>query len=133
MPLFYSALLASVSVAGNLMRIVELDTNQSFSSNGGLCRLNTALWNQARPAQRSPMAAPTYTSSLTIGELEASFPVSSKALRLLVRDGVSENKARRTVCWNRLETLHGCLPRQYRDPHIMYVLFKRDLNQACAG
>ena len=79
------------------------------------------------------MEASSYTSSLTIGELEASFPVSSKALRLLVRDGVSENKARRTVYWNRLETRHGCLPRQYRDPHIMYVLFKRDLNQACAG
>jgi len=45
---------------------------------------------------------------------------------------VSENKARRTVCWNRLETLHGCLPRQYRDPHIMYILFKRDLNQTSA-
>jgi hypothetical protein len=79
------------------------------------------------------MAASTYTSSLTIGELEASFPVYCKALRLLVRDGVSENKARRTVCWNRLETLHGCLPRQYRDPHFMYVLFKRDLNSDVRG
>ncbi|MBM5791805.1 MAG: DUF3136 domain-containing protein [Cyanobacteria bacterium M_surface_10_m1_298] len=78
------------------------------------------------------MAAPTYTATLTIGELEASFPVYCKALRLLVNDGVSENKARRTVCWNRLETLHGCLPRQYRDPQQMYFLFKRELNQASA-
>ena len=76
------------------------------------------------------MAAPTSTAPLTIGELEASYPVYCKALRLLVRDGVSETKARRTVCWSRLETLHGCLPRQYRDPQHMYALLKRDLNQA---
>jgi len=57
------------------------------------------------------MTAPTYTSTLTIGELEASYPMYCKALRILVRDGVSESKARRTVCWSRLATLHSSLPR----------------------
>ena len=47
-----------------------------------------------------------------------------------MRDGVSETKARRAVCWSLLETLHGCLPRHYRDPQHMDALLKRDLNQA---
>lgn len=74
------------------------------------------------------MATPTYTSPLTIAELEASYPTYCKALRILVRDGVSENKARRTVCWNRLATLHGCLPRQYRDPQQLFFLLQRQQN-----
>jgi hypothetical protein len=72
------------------------------------------------------MPAPTYTSSLTIGELEASYPTYCKALRMLVRDGITEAKAQRTVCWNRLETLHRCLPAQFRDPRQLYFLLKRD-------
>ena len=71
--------------------------------------------------------------SLTIAQLEASYPAYCKALRMLIRDGISLAKIKRTVCWDRLELLHNTLPRQYRDPHIMYVLFKRDLNQASAS
>ena len=74
------------------------------------------------------MATPTCTSPLTIAELEASYPTYCKALRILVRDGASENKARRTVCWNRLATLHGCLPRQYRDPQQLFFLLQRQQN-----
>jgi len=72
------------------------------------------------------MTAPTYTSTLTIGELEASYPMYCKALRILVRDGVSESKARRTVCWSRLATLHSSLPRQYRDPRQLFILLRRE-------
>ena len=78
----------------------------------------------------NPLAGPTSTAPLTIGALEVSYPVYCKALRLLVRDGVSETKARRAVCWSLLETLDGCLPRHYRDPQHMDALLKRDLNQA---
>jgi hypothetical protein len=53
-------------------------------------------------------------SRLSVSELE------------LVRDGVSINKARRTVCWQRLEILNHCLPRQYRDPAQLYLHIKRD-------
>ena len=74
------------------------------------------------------MAAPTYTAPLTIDELEASYSTYCKALRILVRDGVSENKARRTVCWSRLATLHGSLPRQYRDPQQLFFLLQREQN-----
>jgi hypothetical protein len=45
----------------------------------------------------------------------------------LIREGKSINKVRRTVCWQRLETLHSCLPNQYRDPDYLFALLKREL------
>ena len=65
-------------------------------------------------------------SSLSVGELEAQYPLYCKAMRILVRDGVTINKARRTVCWQKLEILHTCLPRQYREPEQLYLHLKRD-------
>jgi hypothetical protein len=73
------------------------------------------------------MTHPTFTASLTIGELEASYPLYCRAMRILIRDGVSETKARRTVCWRRLEALHHCLPRQYRHPEQLFFLLSRDI------
>lgn len=63
---------------------------------------------------------------LSVGELEAQYPLYCKAMRILVRDGVTINQARRTVCWQRLEILNHCLPRQYRDPEQLYLHIKRD-------
>lgn len=40
---------------------------------------------------------------LSVGELEAQYPNYCKAMRSLVLDGVTIAKARRTVCWQRLE------------------------------
>ena len=77
-----------------------------------------------------PLGSTHIHRTVNIGALEVSDPVYCKALRLLVRDGVSETKARRAVCWSLLETLDGCLPRHYRDPQHMDALLKRDLNQA---
>ena len=65
-------------------------------------------------------------SSLSVGELEAQYPLYCKAMRILVRDGVTINKARRTVCWQKLEILHNCLPRQYREPEQLYLHLQRD-------
>ncbi|MCT0214987.1 DUF3136 domain-containing protein [Synechococcus sp. CS-1330] len=65
-------------------------------------------------------------SSLSVGELEAQYPLYCKAMRILVRDGVTINKARRTVCWQKLEILHHCLPRQYREPEQLYLHLQRD-------
>ena len=65
-------------------------------------------------------------SGLSVGELEAQYPLYCKAMRILVRDGVTINKARRTVCWQKLEILHNCLPRQYREPEQLYLHLKRD-------
>jgi hypothetical protein len=64
---------------------------------------------------------------MTIGELEASYPLYCRALRLLIQEGKSLKKVQRTVCWSRLESLHGSLPRQYRDPEHLYFLLKRQV------
>lgn len=65
--------------------------------------------------------------AITIAQLEAGYPAYCKALRMLVRDGLSINKIKRTVCWDRLQLLHASLPRQYRDPFVHYAMVKRDL------
>lgn len=41
------------------------------------------------------------TTEDSIGELEASFPLYCRALRILAREGTSLKKIKRTVCWNR--------------------------------
>lgn len=73
------------------------------------------------------MGQPTFTTALTIGELEASFPLYCKALRILIREGRSLEQVQRSVCWNRLTSLHQCYPRQYRDPNHLYFHLKREL------
>ena len=65
--------------------------------------------------------------SITVAQLEASYSAYCKALRMLVRDGISLNKIKRTVCWDRLELLHTTLPRQYLDPEVHYAMVKRDV------
>jgi hypothetical protein len=67
---------------------------------------------------------------MTIGELEASYSTYCKALRLLIREGRSLARIQRTVCWQRLESLHRCLPGQYRDPDYLYFLLRREVNSA---
>lgn len=73
-------------------------------------------------------AKATDAPSITIAQLEAGYPAYCKALRLLVRDGLSLNKIQRTVCWDRLQLLHTTLPRQYRDPLVHYAMVKRDID-----
>ena len=64
----------------------------------------------------------------TIGELEAKYSLSCKAMRLLLKEGRSMDAIRRTVCWSRLEQLHICLPSRYKSPDYLYVVLKRDLS-----
>ncbi|MBM5800933.1 MAG: DUF3136 domain-containing protein [Cyanobacteria bacterium K_DeepCast_35m_m2_023] len=71
-------------------------------------------------------AIPRQPAAVCIGELEAQYPLYCKALRMLVRDGASLNKVKRTVCWQRLELLHHSLPRQYRDPELLYLHLRRE-------
>ncbi len=70
---------------------------------------------------------------LTIAELEANYPIYCKALRLLIQEGKTIAKVRRTFCWQRLSTLHHCLPGQYRDPDYLYTLLARQVRGASAG
>ena len=65
--------------------------------------------------------------SLTIGELEANYPLYCKALRMLLQAGKPLATIQRTLCWSRLESLHTCLPNRYKDPDYLCTVFKRDL------
>ncbi|MFM9073836.1 MAG: DUF3136 domain-containing protein [Cyanobium sp.] len=73
------------------------------------------------------MGQATFTTTLTIGELEASYSLCCKALRILIREGKTIEKIKRSVCWHRLTVLHHSLPRQYKDPEQLYFLIKRDI------
>jgi hypothetical protein len=73
-----------------------------------------------------PPSLPAPAPGLTIGELEANYSLYCKALRLLIREGKSIAKVRRTVCWQRLEILQNCLPGQYREPDYLFALLQRE-------
>ncbi|NDG74700.1 MAG: DUF3136 domain-containing protein [Synechococcaceae bacterium WB8_1B_136] len=63
------------------------------------------------------------TNGLTIGELEAKYFLYRKALKQLLLEGRSSSGIEKTLCWSRLQTLHHCLPRQYKSPdHIRHQL-----------
>jgi len=77
--------------------------------------------------QHFPMTSET--PSLTIGELEANYSLYCKAMRLLIIEGRSLKKIQRTVCWQRLEILHKCLPNRYKSPDYLCALLKREVEQ----
>ena len=69
------------------------------------------------------------TAKLTIGELEAGYPLYCKALRRLLQQGRTAKEIERTVCWGHLATLNRCLPGRYKSPSYLMALIKRDLEQ----
>ncbi|MEY3751032.1 MAG: hypothetical protein RLZZ11_1600 [Cyanobacteriota bacterium] len=69
------------------------------------------------------------TQGLTIAELEAKYFLYRKALKQLLLQGKTSATIEKTLCWSRLETLHNCLPRQYKSPdHIRHQL-KREIDR----
>lgn len=79
-------------------------------------------------SDRNPgMSAAATPSTLTIGAMEAGYPMYCKALRIMIREGKSIEKIQRSICWNRLVSLHHSLPRDYKDPQHLYVQLKRDI------
>jgi hypothetical protein len=67
--------------------------------------------------------------SLTIGQLEAKYPMYCKAMRLLLREGCTQKQIERTVCWDRLAILHNSLPTNYKSPEYLFWLFRREFEQ----
>ena len=61
-------------------------------------------------------------AKLTIGELEAGYPMYCKALRRLLQQGKTAQDIERTVCWGHLETLNRCLPTRYKSPSYLLAL-----------
>jgi hypothetical protein len=72
---------------------------------------------------------PNPAPSLTIGELVAKYPLYCRAMRLLLREGNNQKMIERTVCWDRLATLHNSLPKSYKSPEYLFWLFRRELSQ----
>ena len=68
-------------------------------------------------------------AKLTIGELEAGYPLYCKALRRLLQQGRTPQQIERTVCWGHLETLNRCLPGRYKAPAYLMALIKRDITE----
>ena len=68
-------------------------------------------------------------AKLTIGELEAGYPMYCKALRRLLKQGKSAKEFERTVCWGHLETLNRCLPTRYKSPSFLLALIQRDIEK----
>ncbi|MBM5791802.1 MAG: DUF3136 domain-containing protein [Cyanobacteria bacterium M_surface_10_m1_298] len=71
------------------------------------------------------------TYALTFGELEAKYPLYCKAMRILIRAGKDEAQVRRTLCWSRLAILHHSIPQNYRDPHYLYLMLRRQVHAPC--
>ncbi len=68
------------------------------------------------------------SSTLTIGELQAGYPLYCKAMRILIREEKTVEQIKRSVCWHRLNTLHACMPRQYKDPQQLYFHLRREMH-----
>ncbi|MFM7229978.1 MAG: DUF3136 domain-containing protein [Cyanobacteriota bacterium] len=71
--------------------------------------------------------------SVTIGELEANYPLYCKALRMLLIEGRSGEELRRTLCWQRLTLLHRSLPGRYKEPEHLMLLFRQSVGTGSAG
>ena len=67
------------------------------------------------------MEGPMTQAKLTIGELEAGYPLYCKALRRLLQQGKTAKDIERTVCWGHLETLNRCLPTRYKTPSTSWL------------
>lgn len=67
--------------------------------------------------------------ALTIAELEEKYSIYCKALRCLLLEGKNQQAIERTVCWDRLATLHNCLPKRYKSPDYLFCLFRREIER----
>lgn len=71
------------------------------------------------------MSQATFTTDLTIAELEANYALYCRALRILILEEKSMDQIRRSVCWHRLDSLHRNLPRRYKNPEHVYFLLRK--------
>ena len=71
------------------------------------------------------MSRITFTNHQYVAELQQTYDVYTKALRLLVADGVKESEARKSVCWKRLTSLHEALPHLYGNPQSMFQALQK--------
>ncbi len=71
------------------------------------------------------------TSSLSIEELEAKYPLYCKDLKMLIkliRQGKTSSQLQRTFYWYRLQLLHRSLPKQYKSPELLMLMIKSEFS-----
>ena len=68
------------------------------------------------------------TSSISIGELEAKYPLYCKALKMLIKQGKTSAELQRTPCWDRLCLLHRALPSQYKSPERLMLIIQAEFS-----
>ncbi len=73
------------------------------------------------------MSQAACTNLIAIGELEASYTMYCKTMRILIREGKTLEQVQHSICWNRLGILHVCLPRQYQGPGQIYIQMQREI------
>ena len=78
------------------------------------------------------MATTALPAALVEQRLRDRYNLYCKSLRILTRDGVTEEEACSTVCWKQLEALHDCNPRHHRHPEELFNAFIRELTRSCA-
>ena len=66
------------------------------------------------------------TSNLSIGVLEAKYPLYCKALKMLIKQGRTITNIQQTLCWDRLRLLHRSLPRQYKSPEQLMLMIETE-------
>ena len=69
------------------------------------------------------------SEGLTIGELESKYFLYRKALKQLLLEGRSTAGIEKSLVWSRLETLHNCLPRQYKAPDQIRYQLQREIQR----
>jgi hypothetical protein len=75
------------------------------------------------------MTQPTFTTALTLEELEANHEIYCKALRILIREDTPIERIQRSVCWRRLDTLHRSLPQRYSSPQRLVLQIRGSLGR----
>ena len=61
---------------------------------------------------------------ITIGELEAKYPLYCAVLQRLVSLGKAPEEIERTLCWERLSLLNRSLPNRYKAPDLLLTKLK---------
>ena len=67
------------------------------------------------------MAAITFTNEPSLAELRETESVYTRAMKYLVADGVKQEEASKSVCWQRLNRLHQALPNRYGNPRPLFL------------
>lgn len=64
---------------------------------------------------------------MPLEELEASQPLYCKMLRILIREGKNPEPIQRSICWDRLRSLHRISPSRHGDPNQLDVNLKHEI------